>query len=80
MTCGADHVTELTLQANNLSGSLPAALGDLSQLNDLDLADNQLTGAIPTSLGNLSALELPHPEQQSSSAAQSRVNFSSRAV
>ena len=48
------RVTELRLQQNNLSGQIPAALGDLSSLEVLLLLDNGLTGPIPPALGNLS--------------------------
>lgn len=46
----------LTLPANNLVGSLPASLGNLSTLQTLDLSDNQLRGAIPAAFGNLGPL------------------------
>ena len=48
------RVTKLRLQQNNLSGQIPAALGDLSSLEVLLLLDNGLTGPIPPALGNLS--------------------------
>ncbi len=41
---------------NNLIGSIPSALGDLSNLTELDLEANELSGNIPASLGNLSNL------------------------
>ena len=46
----------LDLSFNQLTGSIPAALGDLSNLHTLDLAGNQLTGPIPAALGDLSNL------------------------
>lgn len=46
----SQHVTKLILQENNLTGALPAALGDLTWLSELDLRDNLLSGAIPPSL------------------------------
>ena len=46
----------LRLSANGLSGSLPAELGNLSNLQLLTLARNQLSGTIPSELGNLSNL------------------------
>ena len=51
-----DRVTALVLNSNSLDGPLPAALGDLSELEQLDLRDNALSGALPTELGNLTNL------------------------
>ena len=42
--------------ANQLTGEIPAELGNLSNLTELVLADNQLTGEIPAELGILSNL------------------------
>ena len=44
------------LNDNGLDGTLPAALGDLSALEQLDLQDNALSGALPTELANLTNL------------------------
>ncbi len=52
----AGFVTELSLPGNNLSGTLPAELGDLEHLRWLVLDGNELTGAIPAELGNLAQL------------------------
>ena len=46
----------LTLDFNNLTGTLPASLGALERLQDLDLEFNSLSGSIPPSLANLSSL------------------------
>jgi hypothetical protein len=53
----AGRVTGLDLIANNLSGSIPAELGNLSQLQTLYLTYNNLSGSIPAALGNLSQLQ-----------------------
>ena len=50
------NVIELDFERNNLSGSLPAELGDLIYLEYLNLNINQLTGSIPNEIGNLSSL------------------------
>ena len=50
------RVIFLNLSANQLSGSIPPELGNLSNLTFLDLYENQLSGAIPSELGNLSNL------------------------
>ena len=51
------RVTLLNLAFNNLTGTLPAKLGDLSELEILHLGSNNLTGILPPALGNLSNLE-----------------------
>ena len=53
----AGRVTELELGENGLTGSLPAAMGGLSNVERLSLWGNELTGPIPGELGNLASLE-----------------------
>ena len=50
------RVDELELDDNNLTGELPAELGDLSNLTELYINDNQLTGTLPHTLTNLTQL------------------------
>ena len=50
------RVIELDLSENELSGAIPAELGDLTFLESLNLSKNQLRGDIPPELGNLSNL------------------------
>ena len=54
------RVLKLGLDSNNLSGSIPAELGNLTSLEDLSLDDNNLSGPIPAELGNLTSLENLH--------------------
>ncbi|MGV8040658.1 MAG: leucine-rich repeat domain-containing protein [Thermoanaerobaculaceae bacterium] len=54
---GETHVTDLALSSNQLSGTLPAELGNLPSLLSLDLWGNSLTGSLPPQLGNLANLQ-----------------------
>lgn len=53
VTCAGNRVSRLELDANNLKGTLPTALGNLSELTWLEVQFNQLSGPIPAELGNL---------------------------
>ena len=68
------RVVVLGLGANNLVGTVPAALGNLDQMTWLYLWGNQLTGAIPGSLGNLANLQ--HLYLSSSADVESRLSGS----
>ena len=57
-TDDAGRVTELDLFGNNMTGTIPTELGNLTGLTNLALDANQLSGAIPSELGNLSKLEI----------------------
>jgi len=48
----------LSLGNNNLNGSIPAELGDLTNLTQLQLPFNQLSGSLPAELCNLTDLTL----------------------
>jgi Leucine-rich repeat (LRR) protein len=51
------RLKELNLPCNNLTGSLPAELGSLTELTRLDVSTNPgLHGTLPSSLGNLTKL------------------------
>ena len=55
-TDSGGRVTALNLWPNDLTGPIPAALGDLTNLEYLDLRTNRLTGPIPAALGDLTNL------------------------
>ncbi|MCF0058298.1 T9SS type A sorting domain-containing protein [Dyadobacter sp. CY356] len=67
VTCKDNRVTELNLENNSLTGSLPADIGNLSALVSLNLKGNDplwlqgayltISGTIPAQIGNLSNLE-----------------------
>ncbi len=53
---GNTTVLRLELQDNNLVGTVPASLGNLSNLTKLYFSTNGLIGSIPAEFGNLSKL------------------------
>ena len=52
------RVVRLDMSNNNVSGPIPAQLGELSLLTELKLYRNELTGQIPSEWANLENLEL----------------------
>ena len=62
---GTNHVAIIGLYHNNLSGFVPAQLGNLTSLQSLDLDENQLTGSIPPELGNMTNLTVSCSQWQS---------------
>ena len=58
VTTADGRVIRLYLNSNQLTGEIPAELGDLTNLEWLRLQGNQLTGEIPAELGNLTNLVL----------------------
>jgi len=60
--CTDGHVTEIYRYNENLVGTIPSELGNLSQLTELNLSvsndwsGGRLSGSIPSELGNLSQL------------------------
>ncbi len=57
VTVESDHVIQVGLIANNLSGTIPAVLSNLGALQYLFLSENHLEGSIPAELGNLASLQ-----------------------
>ena len=50
------RVTALRMRGNNLTGTLPPEIGNLSAMVRLELRGNNLTGSIPDEIGNLTAM------------------------
>ena len=50
------RIHELALSTVGLSGSIPAAIGELAELTRLDLSQNHITGPIPAQIGRLARL------------------------
>ncbi len=58
VTCSWDgNITQLSLDSNNLIGTIPTEIGDLFRLTYLSLYTNQLAGIIPTEIKNLTLLD-----------------------
>ena len=55
-TDSTGRVTRLRLSANELTGTIPPELGNLSRLTYVELNVNRLGGAIPPEIGNLANL------------------------
>ena len=53
-----NKVTGISLLFNNIEGSIPNSIGDLTSLRTLELAFNKLDGTIPTTIGKLTKLEV----------------------
>ncbi len=58
LNASSTRVAELELDDEDLDGTIPPSLGELSALVTLDLSDNELTGAIPAELGRLANLQI----------------------
>ena len=56
VTVNNNRVTRLALSGNNLQGTIPSEIGDLTELGSLYLQGCQLSGTIPAQIGNLSNL------------------------
>ena len=57
VTCFGNLQIQINLVNNNLVGTIPASIGNLTSLVTLQLSRNQLTGTIPDSIGNLMNLQ-----------------------
>ena len=62
-TGASGRVTELDLSCNQLKGTIPSELGELSFLEKLDLSSNDLEGKIPPKLGELHFQESLHIDE-----------------
>jgi hypothetical protein len=78
ITVSDDHVIVIDLHDNQLSGSIPPKLVNLSNLEVLSLGENRLSGSILAELGNLGELKelYLHDNQLSGSIPQELGNLS----
>jgi hypothetical protein len=53
ITATNGRVSAIILNNNNLSGTIPPEIGDLTNLTDLQFFLNQLSGSLPSTIGNL---------------------------
>ncbi|MFC1620260.1 immunoglobulin domain-containing protein [Candidatus Neomarinimicrobiota bacterium] len=53
VTVSDGRVTRINLGDNNLTGTIPSEIGNLTSLTDIMCFSNQLSGAIPPAIGNL---------------------------
>ncbi|GLT90605.1 hypothetical protein SLE2022_085310 [Rubroshorea leprosula] len=51
------YMSEIDLSCNQLTGLIPLAMGNLSDIHSLNLSHNNLTGPIPSTFSNLKQLE-----------------------
>ena len=52
------RVTDLVLNSNNLTDTIPLSIGNLDFLDTLELRDNDLRGSIPSTITSISSLHL----------------------
>ncbi|KXS20086.1 hypothetical protein M427DRAFT_401781 [Gonapodya prolifera JEL478] len=62
--CTDGRIIQLSASSLNLSGSIPASVGNLTMVRTIELGFNKLTGQIPIELMRLPKTALPHPVQQ----------------
>ena len=58
ITVSSSRVTVLSMERRQLEGSIPAAIGNLTNLTYISLGSNNFTGSIPAAIGNLTNLTL----------------------
>lgn len=57
VTIAEGRVSELKLANNNVTGFIPSALGNITELTKLVLFNNKINGTIPFDIGNLQKLQ-----------------------
>ncbi|MEK6223073.1 MAG: hypothetical protein N2D54_12585, partial [Chloroflexota bacterium] len=57
ISCSGGRLKTILLGGNNLNGSLPSSLSNLTAILDMDFTNNDLSGTIPKALGSLTTME-----------------------
>ncbi|GHC58117.1 leucine-rich repeat domain-containing protein [Ulvibacter litoralis] len=58
VTVKENKITGVSLLFNNMTGTIPASIGDLENLEVFEVSFNKLSGNLPTELGQLSKLKV----------------------
>jgi len=58
VTLENDKVIGITLLFNNVEGTIPSSIGNLTNLETLELSFNKINGELPTTIGNLKTLKV----------------------
>ena len=58
VTLEHDKVTGITLLFNNVKGTIPASIENLTNLETLELSFNKISGQLPATIGNLKNLKV----------------------
>jgi Leucine-rich repeat (LRR) protein len=57
VTIDSGRVRRIVLRDNNLAGSIPPEIGNLTDLRSINLRENHLAGSIPSQIGSLTKLD-----------------------
>ncbi|MEZ4874735.1 MAG: hypothetical protein R2793_04625 [Flavobacteriaceae bacterium] len=58
ITVSHNHITEIRMLFNNMEGTIPASIAQLTELKVLELSFNKINGELPETIGSLGKLEV----------------------